>query len=49
MHSFLDTSAVLNGALKVYLNSYISPTVLMELESIKTAFNKSEEIKYKAR
>lgn len=46
---FLDTSAVLNGAIKSYFESYISPTVLMELESIKTAFNKSDDIKYKAR
>lgn len=46
---FLDTSAVLNGALKTYTNVYISPIILMELEAIKTAFNKSEEVKYQAR
>ena len=49
MRYFLDTSAILNGALNTYPHSYISPIVLMELESIKTSFNKSEDIKYKAR
>lgn len=46
---FLDTSAILNGALKVFFEDiYISPLVLQELESIKFS-GKSEHIKYLAR
>ena len=46
---FLDTSAVLNGALKEYEpTACISTTVLSELENIKTG-NKNDEIKYLAR
>lgn len=48
VYSFLDTSAILNGALKIYQNVYISPLVLMELENIKTS-NKNKEIQYLAR
>ena len=46
---FLDTSAVLNGALKNYENVCISSTVLSELENIKTSAFKSDETKYLAR
>lgn len=46
---FLDTSAILNGALKEYSNVCISTTVLSELENIKTSLHKNEEIKYLAR
>ena len=48
MINFLDTSAVLNGALSVFDNIYISPLVLTELENIKNS-NKNEHIKYLAR
>ena len=46
---FLDTSAVINGALRCYPKAYISPITLIELEKIKDSNNKSDEIKYKAR
>lgn len=46
---FLDTSAILNGALNYYKHVYISPITLIELEKIKNASDKNEEIKYKAR
>lgn len=49
MIHFLDTSAVLNGALNLFENIYISPLVIMELENIKNSNNKSENIKYLAR
>jgi len=49
MYNFLDTSAVLNGALNDYSDSYISMIVLNELENIKTSANKDEETKFKAR
>jgi len=43
MYHFLDTSAILNGALKDFQeNIYISTFVLTELENIKTSFNKDE-------
>lgn len=47
--NFLDTSAVLNGGLKLFENVYISPLVLTELEHIKSSVNKSDKIKYLAR
>lgn len=49
VYSFLDTSAILNGALKQYKDAYISPLTLTELENIKTSYNKSEEVKQAAR
>ena len=49
VYHFLDTSAVLNGALTKYNTCYISPLVLTELEHIKTAVNKDETVKYQAR
>jgi len=49
MYNFLDTSAILNGALNDYSDSYISMIVLNELENIKTSANKDEETKFKAR
>lgn len=49
MLNFLDTSAVLNGGLKLFENVYISPLVLTELEHIKNSINKSDKIKYLAR
>ena len=45
--NFLDTSAVLNGGLKLFENVYISPLVLTELEHIKNSINKSDKIKSK--
>ena len=44
---FLDTSAILNGALKEYSNVCISTTVLSELENIKTSLHKNDQIKFK--
>lgn len=46
---FIDTSAILNGALSLYNHNhiYLSPLVLMELENLKT--NGNEHIKYQAR
>lgn len=50
---FLDTSAILNGALKEYLSKniygpdnvcYISPLTLQELENIKTSAIKNEDV-----
>ena len=49
MINFLDTSAILNGALNNFTNVYISPIVIEELESIKTNNLRDENIKYKAR
>lgn len=46
---FLDTSAILNGALYNYAQCYISPLTLSELESIKTSTLKDEHTKYLAR
>lgn len=48
MINFLDTSAVLNGAIGVFDNIYISPLVLTELENIKNS-NRDEHVKYLAR
>ena len=45
---FLDTSAILNGALKEYPNAWISPLAIQEIENIKTS-NKPESIQYLAR
>jgi len=49
MMYFLDTSAVLNGALTDYPNCYISPIVVSELEHIKTSETKNEHTKFLAR
>ena len=48
MINFLDTSAVIAGAIPLYENIYISPLVITELEHIKSS-NKSENVKYFAR
>lgn len=48
MINFLDTSAVLNGAMMLFDNIYISPLVISELEAIKTS-DKSDHLKYLAR
>lgn len=48
MLNFLDTSAIINGALQDFNNIYISPLVLTELEGIKTS-DRDEKIKYAAR
>ena len=45
---FLDTSAILNGALKEYPNAWISPIAIQELEQIKIS-NKPDSIQYLAR
>lgn len=45
---FYDTSALLAGK-ELELDSFISPIVFQELESIKTSSTKDEEIKYRAR
>ena len=47
--NFLDTSAILNGALDLYDNIYISPLAIAELENIKTSIHKDDNLKYKAR
>ena len=50
IYHFLDTSAVLNGALNEYNNGcYISPLVLTELEHIKTSSLKDELVKFQSR
>lgn len=49
MLHYLDTSAVLNGGLRIFDNIYISPLVIRELENIKKSSNYSETIKYLAR
>lgn len=46
---FLDTSAVLSGAIKDNVNILLSPITLSELEHIKTSDNKTDHIKYLAR
>jgi predicted subunit of tRNA(5-methylaminomethyl-2-thiouridylate) methyltransferase len=46
---FLDTSAILNGALKHFNNIYISPLAITELEHIKTSYNKDDKVKFLAR
>lgn len=45
---FLDTSAILNRAIPLFENIYISPLVVSELENIKNS-SKPESIKYAAR
>ena len=47
--NFLDTSAILNGALDLFDNIYISPLAIAELENIKTSVHKDEHLKYLAR
>lgn len=47
MPSFLDTSAILNGALERTLEPIISPLVLTELENLKHSL--VPEVAYKAR
>lgn len=49
MIHYLDTSAVLNGCLSLFENTYISPLVIAELENIKTDNRKDEHTKYLAR
>lgn len=49
MVNFLDTSAILNNALNLFENIYISPLVVTELESIKNSNIKSDTVKYLAR
>ena len=46
---FLDTSAVLSGAIKDNVGIILSPITLSELEHIKTSDNKTDHIKYLAR
>lgn len=46
---FLDTSAVLSGAIKDNVGIMLSPITLSELEHIKTSDNKTDHIKYLAR
>lgn len=48
MINFLDTSAVLNGAYDLFVNVYISPLVITELENIKSN-SLNEHKKYLAR
>lgn len=48
MIHFLDTSAILNSALPLFIDRYISPLVVSELENIKTG-NKDEHTKNLAR
>lgn len=48
-HNFIDTSAVLNGAIFELENCAISALTLIELESIKSAKNKDDKIQYQAR
>ena len=45
----LDTSAVLNGALKTYVNVYISPIIVSELEHIKTSEHQNSHKQFLAR
>ena len=49
MLHYLDTSAVLNGGLRIFDNIYISPLVIQELEHIKTSSYADEKTKYLAR
>ena len=49
MINFLDTSAILAGAMDSFFNIYISPLVIDELEKIKTDKNKDDDIKFSAR
>ena len=48
--NFLDTSAILNGALVTYeKDACISSISLMQLQNIKTSAFKDNQIKYQAR
>lgn len=48
--NFFDTSAILNGALKTHSgNTYLSCFSLKQLENIKTASYKDDNVKFKAR
>lgn len=49
LYTFSDTSAILNGSLEQYKDSYISLLTLNELEHIKTSLDKDDKIKYMAR
>ena len=49
MINFLDTSAILAGAMDSFFDIYISPLVINELENIKTEKGKDEDIKFLAR
>lgn len=49
MISFLDTSAILNGALGLFENIHLSPLVLTELENIKNSSTRDQKIKFMAR
>lgn len=49
MINFLDTSAILAGAMDSFFNIYISPLAISELENIKTEKNKDEDVKFLAR
>lgn len=49
MTNFLDTSAILAGAMDSFFNFYISPLVISELENIKTDKTKDDDIKFLAR
>ena len=49
MINFLDTSAILAGAMDSFFNIYISPLVISELENIKTEKGKDDDIKFTAR
>ena len=48
-YNFLDTSAILNGAISDYSDCSISIFTLMELENIKENRNKTEEVRAQAR
>lgn len=45
----LDSSAILNGAMPLFENIYISPLVISELENIKTSKTLNEHTQYLAR
>lgn len=49
MINFLDTSAILAGAMDSFFNIYLSPIVISELEKIKNDRDKDDQIKYSAR
>lgn len=49
MINFLDTSAILAGAMDSFFNIYISPLVINELENIKTEKGKDDDVKFLAR
>ena len=49
MINFLDTSAILAGALNKYTNVWVSAISIQELENIKTSRDKDDETKFRAR